>query len=169
VFRPWWLLAGAIVIALSHPVSTSAWSPNTFSADAEAMLLRLTNEARATAGLPALPVDATLTLEARARSRDMIVRDYFSHRIPPDGHRQADDLAAKGACFAATGENIGWNEEPASGATQAVQAAFMASPPHRALILGASWQWIGIGAFQGATDRKMWTVLFGIRCGAERR
>jgi uncharacterized protein YkwD len=163
--RPWWLVAGALAIALAQPVSAgAAWAPHTFSAAAETTLLRLTNEARGGAGLAPLPTDPLLMAEARARSRDMIVRDYFSHRIPPDGRRHGDELVAMGACFKATGENIGWNEEPETLATQAIQAAFLASSPHRTLILDARWDTIGVGAFQGSTDRKVWTVLFGVAC-----
>jgi uncharacterized protein YkwD len=89
------------------PSPVAAWSPDTFSAAAEAELVQLTNQARASAGLPALVVDSTLTSIARGRSKDMIVRDYFSHDIP-GGTSVFDIIQAKGYCFKVAGENIGW-------------------------------------------------------------
>ncbi len=43
---------------------------------------------------------------------------------------------------------------------------FMASPGHKANILGKSWDVIGIGAYKGADGKKMWTVLFADKCGS---
>src|SRR6185369_15631683 len=64
---------------LAAPRTTLAWSVNTFNSSSESQLVRLTNQARAAAGLRALRVDSRLTAIARSRSKDMIVRNYFSH------------------------------------------------------------------------------------------
>ena len=66
---------------LAAPRSTLAWDTNAFSSSSEAQLVSLTNQARASAGLRSLKVDSKLTAIARWRSKDMIVRDYFSHTI----------------------------------------------------------------------------------------
>ena len=66
---------------LATPHTTLAWDANTFSSSSEAKLVSLTNQARAAAGLRALKVDSKLTAIARSRSKDMIVRNYFSHTI----------------------------------------------------------------------------------------
>ena len=58
---------------------------STFSTSSASELVTLTNRARASAGLRALKVDSTLASVARWRSKDMIVRDYFSHTIPGYG------------------------------------------------------------------------------------
>lgn len=151
------------VFAAPSPVA--AWSPNTFSAAAEAELVQLTNQARASAGLPALVVDSTLTSIARWRSKDMIVRDYFSHDIPGSGS-VFDVLQAKGYCFKVAGENIGWITADDATAAQGVQSMFMNSPGHRANIMGTTWDRIGIGAYQGDTDKRMFTVLFAESCAS---
>ena len=82
--------------------------------------------------MPALKVDSALASIARGRSKDMIVRDYFSHNIPPSGKTVFDVMQAEGYCFVLAGENIGWNNYPDEIATEAVHQAFMDSPGHRA-------------------------------------
>jgi uncharacterized protein YkwD len=157
-------LALIALLAVISPPATAAWAAGTFSSTSENLLVQLPNQARANAGLRALTVDSTLRTEARSRSRDMIVRDYFSHSIPPDGHKVFDELKDLGYCYISAGENIGWNTYPDDTATQAIQDMFMNSSGHRANILGTGWKVIGIGAYQGSTDKKMWTVLFAQPC-----
>lgn len=155
----------ALVVTLATPGLTLAWSPNAFSSTDEALLVKLTNQARASAGLPALKVDATLTSVARWRSQDMIDRDYFSHSIPPNGTKVFDELKRIGYCYTAAGENIGTNNYPDDVATQTIQDGFMGSSGHRANILG-TWAVIGIGAYKGADGKHVWTVLFANKCGS---
>ena len=121
--------------------------------------------ARRRPGLRALKVDSTLTSIARWRSKDMIVRGYFSHNIPPSGYNVFAVLDTKGYCYAIAGENIGWNNYPDNIATETVHRQFMKSPGHRSNILGKRWDVIGIGAYKGPTGKKMWTVLFADKCG----
>lgn len=151
--------------AFAAPSRIFAWDPDSFSSTSEAQLVTLTNRARASAGLRALKVDSTLTSVARWRSKDMIVRDYFSHTIPGYG-KVWDKLDAIGYCYHLAGENIGWNNYPDDLATAAIQSSFMSSPDHKANILGTAWDVIGIGAYKGSDGRKMWTVLFADKCGS---
>jgi len=151
---------------LALPRTTLAWSSNSFSSSSEKQLISLTNQARASAGLRSLKVDSTLTAIARSRSKDMIVRDYFSHSIPPSGSNVFHILDTKGYCYKIAGENIGWNTYPDDVATAQIQSAFMNSSGHRANILGKAWDVIGIGAYKGPDGKKMWTVLFADRCGS---
>ena len=151
------------VFALPAPIA--AWDGGSFGATAEAQLLQLTNQARASAGLRALKLDSTLTSVARWRSKDMIVRNYFSHDIP-GGSSVFDVLQDKGYCFNLAGENIGYNAYPDDVAAQAVHLKFMDSAGHRANIMGKAWDVIGIGAYKGGTEKKMFTVLFADKCGA---
>jgi uncharacterized protein YkwD len=147
------------------PRQTLAWDVNSFSSTSEAQLVRLTNQARAAAGLRALKVDSKLTAIARSRSKDMIVRDYFSHTIKGTNDNVFDILDAKGYCYKIAGENIGWNNYPDDVATNTVQRQFMNSAGHRANILGKAWDVLGVGAYKGPTGKKMWTVVFADRCG----
>jgi uncharacterized protein YkwD len=163
----------AVAFALSAlglfaaPGRVLGWDANSFSSAAESQLVALTNQARTSRGLPALKVDSALTSIARWRSKDMIVRDYFSHDIPsPPGGRVFNEMDRRGYCYLLAGENIGWNNYPDDVATQQIQQMFMASSGHRANILGSRWDHIGVGAYKGPTGKKIWTVLFADKCGS---
>ena len=158
------LFAITSVFSLARPQAAFAWAEGSFSSTSEKDLIALTNRSRAAAGLKALKVDSTLTSVARWRSKDMIVRDYFSHDIPGYG-RVFDKLDAKGYCYKVAGENIGWNNYPDDLATAAIHKMFMDSTEHRRNILGKAWDVIGVGAYQGPDGKKMWTVLFADKCG----
>jgi uncharacterized protein YkwD len=151
---------------LVTPGSTLAWDANTFNSTSEQQLVALTNQARASAGLRTLKVDSTLTSIARSRSKDMIVRNYFSHNIPPSGNQVFSILDSKGYCYSLAGENIGWNTYSDDSATAQIQQMFMGSPSHRSNIMNKRWDAIGIGAYKGPSGKKMWTVLFADRCGS---
>src|SRR6185503_12896021 len=75
------LVAAALIVAGSPSVALG-WSNSSFSASSEGQMLTLINQARAANGLPAYRVGSTLHDVARWRSKDMYVRDYFSHDIP---------------------------------------------------------------------------------------
>ncbi|HSW41218.1 MAG TPA: CAP domain-containing protein, partial [Patescibacteria group bacterium] len=125
------LIAAAFVATsvgvLALPAPVAAWEAGTFSAAAEADLLQLTNQARASAGQRAVRLDSSLVSIARGRSKDMIVRDYFSHDIPGAGN-VFDVLQARGYCFNIAGENIGWITAGDDAAVQGIQSMFMNSP-----------------------------------------
>jgi len=159
-------LALATMLALLLPVTAFAWGPNAFSSTSEQQLFQLTNQARAAAGRKALHWDASLATFARARAKDMIVRNYFAHQIPPDGHTVFDVMSNAGYCFNLAGENIGWNNYPEDQATSEIQTMFMNSPDHRHNILGPAWDVVGIGAYQGPDGKKMWAVVFADKCGS---
>jgi uncharacterized protein YkwD len=144
----------------------NAWSSGEYSSSSEKALVAMTNQSRAAAGLKALKVDSTLTSVARSRSKDMIVRDYFSHNIPPSGKQVFSILDSKGYCYSVAGENIGWNDYPDDSATKTIHQMFMKSAGHRANILGKRWDVIGVGAYKGSNGKKMWTVLFADKCGS---
>ncbi|HSG85400.1 MAG TPA: CAP domain-containing protein [Candidatus Limnocylindrales bacterium] len=151
--------------SLAVPGLALAWDANAFSSGSEDQLLTLHNQARASAGLAPLKMDAALRDIARWRSKDMIERDYFSHSIPPSGKNVFSVMKEKGYCFVSAGENIGWNNYPDDVATAAIHKSFMDSSGHRANILGKAWDVVGIGAFKGPTGKKMWTVIFADKCG----
>jgi uncharacterized protein YkwD len=153
---------------LVAPRQVYAWDANAFSSSSEKQLVSLTNQSRASAGLKALKVDSTLTAVARSRSKDMIVRDYFSHNIPPSGKNVFSILDSKGYCYAIAGENIGWNNYPDDTATRTVHRMFMESSGHRANIMGKKWDVVGVGAYKGPTGKKMWTVIFADKCGGSK-
>jgi len=164
------LKAGAALVALSFAIAVPsvvlAWDSGSYSPADENLLVQLTNQARAAAGLKALNVDPALADMARWRSKDMIDRNYFSHSIPPDGAKVFSYLTASGYCYKVAGENIGSNNFPDDIATATIQQGFMDSAGHRANILGATWDVVGVGAYKGADGNHMWTVLFADKCAA---
>jgi hypothetical protein len=155
----------ALAVTLLTPALVLAWDANDFSAPDEALLVQLTNQARAAAGLPALTVDSTLTGVARWRSKDMSDRGYFGHQIPPGNTRVFDELKRIGYCYTVAGENIGKNNYPDDVATQTIEGGFLGSPTHRENILG-TWSVMGVGAYKGADGTHLWTVLFAQPCAA---
>jgi uncharacterized protein YkwD len=151
---------------LAAPVAVFAWDSGAFSSSSESELVARTNQSRASAGLKSLTVDSALTKFARDRSKDMIVRDYFSHTIKGTSRKVFDVMQDAGYCFKLAGENIGWNNYPDGDATAAIHQMFMNSSGHRANILGSAWDLIGVGAYKGSDGRKMWTVIFVQKCGS---
>jgi hypothetical protein len=90
-----------------------------------------TNQARAAAGLPSLSVSADLTAAATHQAQSMANTGVLSH---------TPNLGSGLCCWAMVGENVGDGPSVA-----VIQAAFMASPGHRANILRAGYTQIGIG------------------------
>jgi uncharacterized protein YkwD len=157
-------VAATVAGLLATPAAAFAWEAGAESSASEAALTALTNQSRASAGLPTLRVDPELVALARWRSEDMAERDYFSHRIPPHGSRVFDRLQAQGYCFAVAGENIGWLGGTDEDAAAAIQGMFLESETHRDVIMGSAWDVVGVGSYKRADGRKYWTVLFADAC-----
>ncbi|HYK96713.1 MAG TPA: CAP domain-containing protein [Candidatus Dormibacteraeota bacterium] len=161
-------VAAALVVAASLPSVTLAWTDYSFSSADESEMVTLINQARASAGLPALVTDSALTSVARWRSKDMWDRNYFSHTIPsPPGGTVFDELKRRGICYTLAGENIGENNYPDDVATQTMFNGWMSSSGHRALILGSGFNHIGVGAFKGTGSTYPthdWTAVFTHSC-----
>jgi uncharacterized protein YkwD len=157
-------LAFAAAILISASGTTFAWSASTFSSSDEKLLFSLTNRDRAAAGLGALANDSYLHKEAEWRAKDMAVRDYFSHKIPPGNSMVFTYMQRDGYCFKVAGENIGLSSYDDGIATASIEKAFMASKDHRANILG-KWARLGVGAYKAAGGAKIfYAVLFSIPC-----
>ena len=91
------------------------------------------NAERARHGLAALGGDVRLARAARRHARDMVQRRYFGHERA--GWTLAGRLRAAGWTGARAGEAIAWGCG-ATGTPPATLAAWLASPPHRAIVLG---------------------------------
>ena len=159
------LVAGSLgTLVGAGPVA--AGDEDESSPASEREVAALTNQSRASAGLPILVPDDALAAFARERSRDMAERDYFSHEIPPTGELVFDSIAAAGYCFVVAGENIGWLGGDDARAEARIHQMFLDSPTHRSVLMGEAWDAVGVGAFKLADGRKFWTVLFADRCDA---
>jgi len=157
------LVAIAVVAATvgTVPATATVAAAEPSNSAAEQELVRLLNAERAKAGLVAVRVDARLTAIARARSADMVAKDYFSHQ-QPDGRNVFDLINAAGIAWYGAGEIIAWNNWPTlmDSAAQA-RNGWMASPGHRAIVLSTTYNYVGIGlAVDPATGKKLWTGVF---------
>jgi uncharacterized protein YkwD len=109
----------------------------------EVKMIELVNKDRAEHGLVPLKRDDELTKVARKHSKDMFVRDYFSH-VTPDGKDPFDRMHADDIHFITAGENIALAQT-----ISIAQYGFMHSAGHRANILNPAFSHIGIGILDG--------------------
>ncbi len=132
------------------------YHPSKLSVDeaAEIKMLRLVNEERAKVGAPALVKDQTIVPVARAHSRDMWVRGYFSHENP-DGKDPFDRMKAGGVKFIYAGENIALAPN-----VDVSHKGLMNSPGHKRNILDPNFRRVGIGIIDGGIYGQMYTQDF---------
>jgi uncharacterized protein YkwD len=104
-------------------------------------VLRLINLERARNGRRGLVADRRLARAARRHAADMARRHYFGH-VSPSGMSPLRRARAAG-WRGRVGEAIAWGCGGLAGPAATVRA-WMASPPHRAIILGGG-RAVGIG------------------------
>jgi len=125
-------------------------------------VLRLMNDYRAEQGLLPLKLDASLTLAAEDRMRDMADGGWWSH-VSPSGKSPFIWLDAHAYCHAFAGENLACGFET----VRLLVASWMESHGHRENILGADFDDCGIAILDGSTKGpaigKSIVVLFGRR------
>ena len=112
------------------------------ASDLEWAVFLLVNNEREKAGLNALVWNDELAAVARAHSKDMSLKDYFSH-INLDGQKPADRKRAAGLVFRYSAENIARGYRT----PEAVVAAWMSSPSHKSAILSDYPVSIGVGFY----------------------
>lgn len=123
-------------------------------ADLEAKMLVLVNEERRKVGLKPLKADPEMLVVARAHSKDMFARGYFSHETP-DGFSPFDRMKKAKVRFMAAGENL------ALGQTLNIcHRGLMNSPGHRKNILNPLFGRVGIGILDGGIYGLMVTQNF---------
>lgn len=111
----------------------------------EAPLVRLINRTRSAHGLPALRISRELVRAAEAHAREMGRQGFFAHESA-DGTSAGDRIRrfyrVTGRWI--VGENLLWRS-PDVTPGQALQM-WLASPPHRHVLLLASFREIGVAA-----------------------
>jgi uncharacterized protein YkwD len=132
-------LVAAFLLAL---LAVSSAHAARFSAAAEARLLAGMNGVRASYGLRPLRFDGRLRQAARSHSIDMVRRHYFGHGA------FALRLRSFGVQDRAIGENLAWGNGWRAAAPTIV-SEWLASPPHREVLLHAGFQRVGVGAVAG--------------------
>ena len=129
--------------------------PNgTVDAQAEQEMFTLVNTERAKQGLPPLAFDNALRDVARAHSKDMFSRGYFSHNTP-EGKSPFDRMDDAHITYQFAGENLAL-----APSTSLAMQGLMNSPGHRANILNPHYNKIGIGVIDGGIFGKMYSQEF---------
>lgn len=120
----------------------------------EQRMLSLVNAERAKTGLSPLGANLKLTEVARLKARDMIAKNYFSHTSPTYGS-PFDMMKRFGITYRYAGENL-------AGAplVDTAHTNLMNSPGHRANILNANYNEVGIGIISGGPYGKMFVQMF---------
>jgi uncharacterized YkwD family protein len=124
------------------------------SEQAEAVL-KLVNAERAKAGLKALKMSEELRSIANLKSRDMGEKGYFDHNSPTYGS-PFQMLQDFGVHYRAAGENIAAGQKT----PEEVMNSWMNSSGHRANILNANFDTLGVGIYNGGKYGIYWTQLF---------
>jgi uncharacterized protein YkwD len=144
------VLSGVTGTAIAAPCAgTNAVPDGHNSALIDAATLCLTNQVRVAHGLHPLRRNGALASIATGQARDMVRGNYFADQSLSGQSPFARVMAssyplARGYVRLLTAQNIGWGTGP--NATPAgIVAAWMTSPPHRAIILTAAYRDTGVG------------------------
>ena len=133
----------APVAAPPHPAPPPPPPPVSGVGGASGIQFSLVNQDRAANGVAPLAYSASLARVAQYRAQDMLNRNYFSHYDPATGQLAFVQLLHLwGIPYVTAGENIAWSTDPSMAA---INTMFMNSPDHRANILKAAYQRMGIG------------------------
>ncbi len=117
-------------------------------------LVVLTNKERASKGLSALAWNSALSSSAYMKAKDICAKGYWAHTAP-DGTTAWTLMQQAGYSYTAAGENLarGYATD------EATMSAWMASPEHRANILGAAYHDVGIASMTCSLKGSSTTVV----------
>jgi uncharacterized protein YkwD len=131
------LLSVPATAALAAPASAASASR------IERKIVKLVNRERAQAGLPPVRLNRHLVAAARFHSAEMLRYDYFDHgSVHPA--RAWDARVRSYLQRRVVGETLAWGGGTYATAAMTVRM-WMASPPHRAIILDGRFRLVGIG------------------------
>jgi len=128
------LLVPLVLVAASF-----AQSESTFDSQSEQKIFQLVNQERHSRGLPTLVFDERLQLAARRHSLLMAKRREVEHQLAGEP-KLAFRLGEVAIRYDASGENVARTSDAAR-----AHVALMESPGHRANILDAQFNSVGIG------------------------
>jgi uncharacterized protein YkwD len=118
---------------------------------AEQILLELANQARGQAGAPALKLDAGLSRAARAHAEAMLAAHQLSHQFDGEPSLAQRLAAATSIQLDQEGENVAYDFDAENG-----HRHLMRSAPHRANLLNAGYNVVGLAAIRG--DGRLYIV-----------
>ncbi len=131
------------LISALTPLLPASSGPSGEESRVVADLVRLVNQERTRRGLPAVRANDDLARAARDHSTAMADAKQLTHRVSGEPELGAR-VARTGLRFDSLGENVSRSSEGGDPADNAHQS-LMASPPHRANILDARYNAVGIG------------------------
>jgi uncharacterized protein YkwD len=140
-------LIALIAISVAAPVATGA-----SASSAESSVIGWINAARSSRGLVPLRYDTKLASISGYRASRMASTNTMTHTV---GGNLGSQLNSYNMHWFRYGEDIGWSTAswPSSSA-KAIFNMWMASSPHRALILSDRFNYIGVGLASRDSGRK---------------
>ncbi|HEV8546935.1 MAG TPA: CAP domain-containing protein [Candidatus Limnocylindrales bacterium] len=149
------LLVGAFAV----PAQVGAVETMTVSS-AELAMVNALNADRTAVGLVPVRIDTRLMSIARARSADMVAKDYFSH-TQPDGRNVFAILTAQHVTWYNAGEIIAWNMYASlQDSVDGGNYQWMHSSGHKAIIVSTDFNYVGVGLAISSTGKKVWTAVY---------
>ena len=164
------ILGAAVLatVASTPALATPSSDEPQRAAVSQVAMVKLLNAARAEHGLKPLRFDRKLARAAISHSRDMVANRYFAHNSP-SGSRFTKRIAKTGWMSGRkrwhVGETLAWGAG-ANAAPAAVVKAWLASPPHRHIVLSPRFGRVGPGVtpgtpFGGGGSGRTFTADFG--------
>lgn len=126
----------------------------TIDENSENQMLDLINQARKANGLSVITMDDHLREVARAHSKDMFERGYFSH-YTPEGLSPFDRLRNAGIIYVYAGENLALAPD-----VNKAEQGLIDSEGHRENILNSNFNKVGIGVVDAGIYGRMFTQDF---------
>jgi uncharacterized protein YkwD len=143
----------AAVVLLATPATATGTQGRAANQTAETKMVAALNEVRAQHGLGALSRSGSLMDSARRYSHWLMENDTFRH---------LSSIQASSR-FSMLGEALAWHSGRRFSVRHTVNQ-WMASPPHRALVLSATMPWVGAGVTRGrlgAASATIWVLHLG--------
>ena len=121
----------------------------------EKAFIDLTNAERKKAELGPVTPNAKLMAAAKGHATNMAKQDKLDHVL--DEKKPQDRVLDAGYKFAATAENIAWNQKT----PKEVIGVWMNSEIHKKNILGEDFTEIGVAVVRNAKGEPYWVQVFG--------
>ncbi len=143
------MLLLVVKLILPHSLFQSATLLESLPAFNSRDVITITNQARGIAGLPPLNTDPKLDLAAEEKLEDMAKNEYFAH-VSPSGINPWHWIQDSQYKYSTAGENLAIGFTTAQDTVQ----AWLNSPSHKANLLNASYQDIGVAVKGVSIDGK---------------
>lgn len=166
VLTVWVLLIGLVISKPADAKVTTKASDLVVKEDVASpysgqQIIEVTNSVRVALGLHPLLIDEKLSQAAQAKAEDMVKHKYFGH-LAPTGELFSAFIKRSGYTYRQAGENVAMQHTT----IDSLMNAWLLSPSHKANIVNANYNDIGIGVAYGTIEgREGWFVvqLFGTK------